>query len=502
MKRLYFFSIRSFAGPFLATFAISMFMLVMQFFWKYIDDLMGKGIELSVVVELIFYASAGLIPLALPLAILLSSVMTFGNLSENNELTALKSSGLSLYRIIQPLFVLVLMIAAFTFYFSNYVIPVANLKWHTIIWDIQNTKISAAITPGVYNHQFEGYAIKADEGKDNKFKGILIHDHTQPNQIKTVRAKTGSLYKSKDGKVLFFELKNGYVVEELDPTTPKKLPNGTVHRPKRQHPARKTTFKYSQYKISLEGFEMQKTNDDLLLNKHEMLNVFQINHAIDSIGKKGRGFLNMYTDIIKSKHPYFTALKYQKNGLQEDQTKDPMKGKKVAIDNGDDDDQKLKEAPARAINFNDLTFAQKKVAINRARSGLRTIKRNLKDQKVFIDNIEKDMDGYMVEFNRKFALTVSILVLFFIGAPLGAIVGRGGFGAPVIIAALLFMLYYVLISVGDSMAQARTVSPWLGMWFSAFVLAPIAFFVTRAAAKDIPINSGEYWRKLLRRKRS
>ncbi len=481
-----------------------MFMLIMQFFWKYIDDLMGKGIELSVVIELIFYASAGLIPLALPLAILLSSVMTFGNLSENNELTALKSSGLSLYKIIKPLFMLVLVIAAFTFYFSNYVIPVANLKWHTIIWDIQQTKISAAITPGVYNHQFEGYAIKADEGEGNKFKGILIHDHTQPNQIKTVRAKTGRLYKATNGKVLFFELKDGYVIEELDPTTPKKLPNGTVHRPKRQHPARKTTFKYSQYKINLEGFEMQKTNDDILRNKHEMLNVFQINHETDSIRRKARGLLKMYTGIIKSKHPYFAAKTFKKQKLHQEKNRkgNQMTAQRVSAENGDDDDQQLIEAPARAINFKHLTFGQKKAAINRARSNIRTIKRNLENQKVFIDNVEKDMDGYMVEFNRKFALTVSIIILFFIGAPLGAIVGRGGFGAPVIIAALLFMLYYVLISVGDSMAQARTVSPWLGMWFSAFILAPIAFFVTRAAAKDTPINSGEYWRKIFRRKRS
>jgi len=472
-----------------------MFMLVMQFFWKYIDDLMGKGIELSVVIELIFYASAGLIPLALPLAILLSSVMTFGNLSENNELTALKSSGMSLYRIIQPLFMLVLVIALFTFYFSNYVIPVANLKWHTIIWDIQNTKISAVITPGVYNHEFTGYAIKVDEGKDNKFKGILIHDHTLPNEIKTIRAKSGKLYKAVNGKVLFFELKDGYVTEELEPITPKKLPNGTVHRSKGNHPARKSNFAYAQYKISLDGFEMQKTTDDFLKNKHEMLNVFQISHATDSIREKSRFFLKNFTQKIKSSHAYFNALEYRRNG--------PVKVKSTAtnVDNGDEKENEF-ITPTRAIKFADLTDSQKKAAINKARSSIRSINRNMKDQKLFIDNIENDMDAYMVEFNRKFALTVSIIILFFIGAPLGAIVGRGGFGAPVIIAALLFMLYYVLISVGDSMAQARTVPPWLGMWFSAFVLAPIAFFVTRAAAKDTPINSGEYWRKLFRRKRT
>lgn len=155
-----------------------MFMLVMQFFWKYLDDLMGKGLSTLVILELLIYISASLIPLALPLAILLSSIMTFGNLAENNELTALKSSGLSLYRIMKPLTVVVLIIALCTFYFANYVIPVSNLKWHSLIYDIQNTKISSIITPGVYSQELDGYAIKVEEGSENSFKGIIIHDHT------------------------------------------------------------------------------------------------------------------------------------------------------------------------------------------------------------------------------------------------------------------------------------------------------------------------------------
>ena len=462
-----------------------MFMLVMQFFWKYIDDLMGKGIELSVIVELLFYVSAGLIPLALPLAILLSSVMTLGNLSENNELTALKSSGLSLYRIIKPLFALVLVIAAFTFYFSNYVIPVANLKWHTLIWDIQNTKISAVVTPGVYNHEFEGYAIKVDEGDDSGFKGILIHDHTLPTEVKTIRAKSGKMFKSKNGKVLFFELRNGFVSEELEPTTPKKLPNGKIHRSKSNHPARKSTFDYATYKINLSGFEMQKTKDDFFTDKHEMLNVFQINEATDSIRRKSRYFLNNFMQSIKSSHPYFNGLSYT--------SKEHVK---VTVEE-DEDLANLSENP---IVFEELTYQQKVDALNKSKSIIRTIKRNMDGQIKFMENMTRDLDSYMVEFNRKFALTVSIIILFFIGAPLGAIVGRGGFGAPVVIAALLFMLYYVLISVGDNLAQAQTVPPWLGMWFSAFILAPIAFFVSRAAALDLPINSSEYWLKIFRRK--
>ena len=160
MKRLYVFSVRSFIGPFVVTFCISMFILIMQFLWKYIDDLMGKGISISVILELLFYVSADLIPLALPLAILLSSIMTYGNLAENNELTALKASGLSLYRIMKPLTGVMLFIALSTFYFANYVIPVSTLKWHTLIYDIQNTKISTIITPGVYSDKIDGYAIK------------------------------------------------------------------------------------------------------------------------------------------------------------------------------------------------------------------------------------------------------------------------------------------------------------------------------------------------------
>ena len=161
-----------------------MFILVMQFLWKYIDDLMGKGLGTWVILELLFYVSASLIPLALPLAILLSSIMTFGNLAENNELTALKASGLSLYRIMRPLMLVVTMIALFTFYFANYVIPVANLKWHSLIYDIQNTKIAAIITPGVYSTELDGYAIKVQEGSEDHFKDILkAHHHTKRSKF-------------------------------------------------------------------------------------------------------------------------------------------------------------------------------------------------------------------------------------------------------------------------------------------------------------------------------
>ncbi|TXI85547.1 MAG: YjgP/YjgQ family permease, partial [Crocinitomicaceae bacterium] len=265
MKRLYVFSIKSFAGPFVVTFCISMFMLIMQFFWKYIDDLMGKGISVSIVLELLFYVSASLIPLALPLAMLLSSIMTVGNLAENNELTALKSAGLSLYRILRPLTVVVLLICLGTFYFANFVIPVANLKWRSLIYDIQETKISTILSPGKYNNQLDGYSIKIESGTDSKFKGITIHDHTNQSIVKTVKAERGEVFKSKNGLYLFFNLVHGEVFEEMS-----TMQGPTANQSANSfHPSRRYSFAEATYKIDLTGFKFNKSDDDLFKNKHE-----------------------------------------------------------------------------------------------------------------------------------------------------------------------------------------------------------------------------------------
>lgn len=473
MKRLYAFSIKAFAGPFFVTFAISLFILLMQFFWKYIDDLMGKGLGITVIIELLFYVSASLIPLALPLAILLSSIMTFGNLSENNELTALKSSGLSLYRIFRPLIVVVILIAMFTFYFSNYVIPVANLKWHSLIFDIQNTKISTIITPGVYSKELDGYVIKVEKGDESEFEGIIIHDHTTPNEVKTIRAKQGKIYKSENGSYLFFELRNGSVVEELDPQPPSFTPDGKEHNP-RSRPSRRTKFDQATYKIDLSGFDLQRSREELFKDKHEMMNVFQIDHVMDSIQEKGKEILSGFVERIKADHPYFVSLNFAQNTPKE--TLEEMDF--VAADS--------------LVRYEDLNKQQMILSIRNAQSKLRNRNKNLEGQRDFIYSMESDMDSYMIEFNRKFALTVAIIILFFIGAPLGAIVRRGGFGAPVVIAALLFMIYFVLITIGESLATSGTVSPFTGMWFSSFLLAPIAVYLMYVAANDRQIISKEF----------
>ncbi len=455
-----------------------MFILILQFFWVYIDDLMGKGLSVFVILELLFYVSASLIPLALPLAILLSSLMTFGNLSENNELTALKSSGMSLYKIMRPLLVVVLFIAGFTFYFANYAIPVANLKWHSLIYDIQNTKISTVLTPGVYTKDFDGYAIKVKEGKDSLYKGITIHDHTTPTEIKTVKAAEARVYKSENGRYLFFDLKNGKIYEEMDIQNPVFLPNGQPQGNfNSTRPARVSSFEHGIYKLNISGFSLNRSDEDIFTDKYEMMNVFQISNAMDSLTKKRNNILDQFALGIKKQHSIFN-------------NNEQIKQKETSG---------LIQQNVEVIEFEKLPKLEKTNAYNQVISNLYSSNESLNNQISFMETIDNESNLYWIEFHRKFALTYAIVVLFFVGAPLGAIIRKGGFGAPVVIAAIVFMLYFILISIGENLANTKVVSPFTGMWLAGIFFTPISFFITKAAANDAQIFNKEAWVKMFQR---
>jgi len=439
-----------------------MFMLILQFFWVYIDDLMGKGLSVWVILELLFYVSASLIPLALPLAILLSSLMTFGNLAEHNELTALKSSGFSLLRIMRPLIVIVGIIAVSTFLFANFVIPAANLKWHTLIYDIQNKKISTLLTPGVYSKHFEGFAIKIDSLKGNRCQGVTIHDYTQPSQLRTVRAQEATVYKSVNGRYLFLDLKNGSILEELEIQTPMYLQSGVLTNPS-DRPSRISTFDQGVYKLDIEGLDLNRSKEDLFTDKYEMLNVFQINAALDSVDKKRVQFQQLF-------------------GLQTTRAYLSLNSQILPSKIHDPSLQTLPKVPVKS--FTELDASSLRIARTLALSKIRRNQQQLQMQQQNTEALNRETTLYWIEFHRKFALTYSIIVLFFVGAPLGALIKKGGFGAPVVIAALIFMLYFILISIGDNLADTGSISPMLGMWLAAFVFTPVAFLFTRAAILD------------------
>ena len=431
---------------------------------------MGKGIEILVILELLFYVSASLIPLALPLAILISSLMTFGNFSENNELTALKSSGLSLYKIMRPLMVFVVGLSIFTFYFSNYVIPVANLKWHSLIFDIQNTKISNLIKPGVFTTEIDGYAIKVGSGEKGTYKDVIIHDHTNPSELKTIKADQIKIYKSNNSMYLFFELIRGNIFEELDIQNPIFLPNGQIqNKTHMNRPSRFSRFDKATYKINVSGFTLNRSDNDIFKDKYEMLNVFQIKHAMDSLKVKREKMNQAYLHANKRDQAIFNMGN---------------------IENIEDSTQ-LKELAS--IQKNNIGEDEKKKIYQRLIPKLRSKNQNLKNQIKFLGTIEKDENNYWIEFHRKFALSVTLIILFFMGASLGSIIKRGGFGAPVVVAAVIFIVYFSIITTGENLAESQVISPFFGMWMACIIFTPIAILLSRAAARDSKILSEDNW---------
>jgi lipopolysaccharide export system permease protein len=459
-----------------------MFMLIMQFLWKYIDDLIGKGIETMIILELFFYVSATLIPLALPLAMLLSSIMTLGNLAENNELTALKSAGQSLFQILKPLTLIVSIICVFTFMFSNFVIPVATLKWRALIYDIQETKIATILTPGTYSTMLDGYAIKIAEGNDQKFKDITIHDHTDLNVIKTVKADSGEVYKAKNGSFLFFKLYNGSALEEMNSNN--SFQNNID---KGFYPCRISSFKEASYKIDIKGFKINRSDEKLFKDQYEMWNVFQISKAFDSISKQSKQDLNNYVKNVLQDHHFYNVRNFKPDSINNIHNKNT-----------------LNENNLIEISKKDFTLEKMDQAdlINAYQSNISRIRRKLENlnlQKEHIKMKAQNFNQFQIEFNKKFSLSFAVFVLFFVGAPLGAIVKKGGFGTPVVIAALLFLVYYVLTEIGLNLANTNVLSPFFGVWLSTLILVPIAFYLMRRAAKDRNLFNFDGIKKIFKR---
>ena len=376
----------------------------------------------------------------------------------------------------RPLTIFVISLAIFTFYFSNYVIPVANLKWHALIYDIQNTKISSLIKPGVYTKEIDGYAIKVGSGANGRYKDIIIHDHTTPTEIKTIKAEELRIYKSTNSLYLFLELINGNVFEELDIQNPIFLPDGKVqNRTHLNRPSRISTFKKATYKINISGFSLQRSDSDIFKDKYEMLNVFQISSAMDSLDIKEKNMQNAYEQANKRSGTIFN------------------------IKNIEDDEDTLMISPdMRAIQIGDIGDLQLTSIHTKLVDQLRRKNTNLKNQINYLSTIMKEETNYWIEFHRKFALSFTLIVLFFIGAPLGSIIRKGGFGAPMVVAAIIFIIYFSIITTGENLVQSYVISPFTGMWMACIIFTPIAILLSRSAAKDSILFSKENWIKLFK----
>lgn len=442
-------------------------MLLMQFLWKYIDDLVGKGLEWSVISELLFYASSTFVPMALPLAILISSIMTFGNLGEHYELVALKSSGISLQRIMKPLIILSIVISGLAFVFSNYVMPVANLKMRSLLYDVRHLRPEINIKEGIFFNGIEGFSIKISK-KNKKTKmlyKLMLYDHSKRDgNISVTLADSGYMNLTKDGRFLIMKLYNGIRYEEM--------PEDGIPREDRKYPHRRDSFTEQKIIFELEGFGLERTDEELFKDHYEMLNITQLNKTIDSlevsfIDRKKTFGENLY------RANYFKRL-----------------DRKLANDTINYFDTISMNSDSL---FNSLNLTDKNKSIKLAGEFARTTKTYINTMKEDFTARQEWIRRHEIEWHRKFTLSIACLILFFIGAPLGAIIRRGGLGMPVVVSIVFFIMYYLISIMGEKFSREAVIPVYQGMWLSSAILFPLGVFLTYKATTDSTImNTDTY----------
>jgi len=472
MKKIYLLVLKSYLGPLILTFFVSVFILLMQFLWKYIDDLVGKGLEWYIVLELLFYASSTFVPLALPLAILLSSIMTFGNLGENYELVAMKSSGISLWKIMRPLIILSIVISGVAFYFSNNVLPIANLKFKSLLYDVRKQKLAFDITEGIFYHGMDGFVMRIGdkENDDRTIRDVMIYNHLEKRgNIDLTVADSGRMESTPDGRYLIFHLFNGHnYKEQYDQEN---------YRFNRQF--QKTKFQEEYRRFDLSGFDMKRTDENLFKNNYSMLNISQLDYAIDSLSMMYSKKRNEFVTNFNKHYNYYSLLD------------------SAAYAEKDVPDSLL-------MPLDGWSKAEKATILERALNKARGIKSNIEWQISDKESKSKWLTKHEVAWHKKFTLSFACLVLFFIGAPLGAIIRKGGIGLPVVISVLFFVLFHIITISGEKSAIAGATSVEFGMWIASAVLLPLGIFLTFKATSDSPLLDFDIWKKrfnrLLKRK--
>jgi lipopolysaccharide export system permease protein len=460
--------IRAFIGPFIATFFITLLVLVMQFFWLYIDDFVGKGISTGIILEFIWYQMAVLVPLALPLAILLSSIMTFGNLGESFELVAIKSAGISLLRFMRPLFFVTLFICGIAFLFSNYIIPIANLKSRTLLADIVYAKPSFALQEGVFYDKISGFAIKVGkkEANDSVIRDVIVYEQGNPRhplQDNFIIAKTGIMRVSENKRFLEFNLRDGWYYQERGDNT-----QGSEYI--------RIGFKEFKKQFDLSGLGFEgRTPDSLNKNNEKMRNMAQLETAIDSLEKENR---QVRTQM---EFQMLAPLHFSRN-------LDTVWAKQTipdSIKSMISFDQLLPDSAKESVN------QRTREQINLAGIGAETLNVTMREK-------ERNLRKHKIEWHRKIALSLACLVLFLIGAPLGSIIRKGGLGTPLIFAIGFFMIFYFSTTTGEKFAKENTMSPFAGMWLSTFVLVPIGLFLIYKAMHDSQFLNKEFYHRFIK----
>ncbi|MGM9734908.1 MAG: methionyl-tRNA formyltransferase [Candidatus Cryptobacteroides sp.] len=462
MKKLDQFILKSFIGPFIAVLLVVVFILMMQFLWLYIDELVGKGLSFKIILEFLGWGSATMLPLSLPLATLLSSMMTLGTLGENNELLAIKAAGISLKRVLVPLCIASGVISIGAFFISNDLIPVAYNKIYTLRDDIGKTKEEIKIPTGTFYNGIEGYILRVDDRNDKSgmMHGVMVYNHTGSKGNTSLTIADSALMKmSKDKSYLSFVLYNGTNYEE---TNNKKYRDTTLQ-------LQKIDFQQQELIIPLKNYAFQKSDTSRFSEEVNSLNLKQLYHGKDSIGA-----LN-----AKARQDNINAIAKTRSLRYNDQL----------------DTSSHRVMPTTPFIPEDINTWKN---IDQQISALEKAKSNAEDLQMSLSSFARDRFHYTFTLRRidigilkKFALSIACFIFFFIGAPLGALIRKGGLGTPAIISVLFFVLYWVIDISGTKLARDGAIGPFNGVFISSYVLFPLGIYLTWKAINDSSIFSAE-----------
>ena len=468
--------LRSFLGPMVLAFAIVMFVLLLNFLWKYIEDMVGKGLSADVVAELIGYVLINAIPMGLPLATLFGAIMTMGNLGENYELLAMKSAGMSLMRIMRPVMILTGLIAVAGFFISNNLVPLAWQRSRAIIYDVRRQKQNIEFQDGIFFNGIDGMSVRVEHQRpeDKLLLGILIYDTTDPDHtqtMKTTLADSGYIHLTDDKQNLVVRLFNGVQYET----------NRQLQRSRWFNESSVTTSRFTEQYVltSLTGFDMERT-DATLFAGGESKNVTELQRNIDSLSKcvdtlTATSYAPLFNEALFSKDPALMT--------------DSLRGSSARI------------YPANVMDsIARFDIAQRQQLWRNAMIAAVNSRPKFDWDESVLKETLKQLYNHRISWHEKVALPVSIMIFFLIGAALGAIIRRGGLGMPVVVSVLFFVVYYVMMIFGRKMAGEGTLSAFAGMWMSSFILFPVAVFLTYKATNDSNLFNPEWyiyrWRAL------
>ena len=466
MKKIDRLILRSFIGPLALTFTLSVLVLLMQFVWKYVDDLVGKGLEFSVIAELLLYASATFVPMALPIAVLFASIMTMGNFGEKYELVAMKAGGISVRRAMTPMAFVALLLTGVAFYFGNNVMPTAMLKYRSTLYDITRKKPAVNIRAGEYYTDLDGYVIRVGEKRDDgrDLRDVVIYDHSRGSrEVNVVVAKHGTMQLSADGNNLRFTLYDGYSYSELS--------NGENFS---RRPFTTIGFGEQSINIDISSFAFNRSDDESFKGSYQMKNVAQLDTSIDGLQRA----------LDKRIAEYRESILLGFRGWQQYLGADSLPRADKAFDLG----KRISALPSRERDR--VYLHARNMAVGAAQ-----------DAKMHAEIFEADrefINRHYIELHRKFTLSVACLLLFLIGAPFGSIVRKGGLGLPLVASVGFFVLYYVVGMIAEKAVRESALGPE-GMWLSSLVMLPIGIVLTLQATTDSSFFDGSSWRKFFHR---